>query len=306
MCTSKGTWENELIQCECNTGYSKDEDGPKCEAIKSPLNPASGMLHPTTATTSITVSVPRETTSGNSYDGTQTSLYYPSTTPTAEEPTVDARAGDSGGGLPVPILAGVGALIVVILALALVVVALVVVALLKKRKKPRSKPKDGELSNPVYDAVSQNILLGASTTSNGSGANGHKQDDDTICNFSNPLYKTFQHSVRSNAVSESHTKNLYFDEPQYSVPNGNGFDQSEYEVPVTTPTSSEGPTPPPPLSLPPHVYEYAMVPPGMAPEYATLEPPTHAYHTLEFPSGTNGAVLPAASEEQEYSVIEEK
>ena len=100
------------------------------------------MLHPTTATTSITVSVSRETTSGNSYDGTQTSLYYPSTTPTAEEPTVDSRAGDRGGGLPVPILAGVGALIVVILALALVVVALVI-ALLKKHKKPRSKPKDG-------------------------------------------------------------------------------------------------------------------------------------------------------------------
>ena len=101
------------------------------------------MLHPTTATTSITVSVPRETTSGNSYDGTQTSLYYPSTTPTAEEPTVDARARDSGGGLPIPILAGVGALIVVILALALVVIVALVIALLKKHKKPRSKPKDG-------------------------------------------------------------------------------------------------------------------------------------------------------------------
>ena len=85
---------------------------------------------------------------------------------------------------------------------------------------------------------------------------------------------------------------------------------------MTTSTTSEGPTPPPP-----HVYEYAMVPPAMAPEYATLEPPTHAYHTLEFPSGTNGAVLPAASSgreggrgetdghlegEQEYSVIAEK
>ena len=89
---------------------------------------------------------------------------------------------------------------------------------------------------------------------------------------------------------------------------------------MTTPTTSEGPTPPPP-----HVYDYAMVPPGMAPEYATLEPPAHAYHTLEFPSGTNGAVLPAVSAgreggggetdgtdgtdghgEQEYSVIGEK
>ena len=93
-------------------------------------------------------------------------------------------------------------------------------------------------------------------------------------------------------------------------------------MPVTTPTSSEGPTPPPPLFPPPHVYDYAMVPTGMAPEYATLEPPAHAYHTLEFPSGTNGAVLPAVSAgreggggetdgtdghgEQEYSVLEEK
>ena len=175
VCTSKGTWENELTHCECNTGYSKDEDRLMCEgiiiqngitecvifclccvhifslnpAIKSPLNPASGMLHPTTATTSITVSVPRETTSGNSYEGTQTSLYYPSTTPslstagTTEERTVDARAGDSGGGLPVPILAAVGALIVVILTLALVVIVALVIALLKKHKKPRSKPKDG-------------------------------------------------------------------------------------------------------------------------------------------------------------------
>ena len=90
--------------------------------------------------------MPRETTSGDSYDGTQTSLYYPSTTPslsTAEEPTVDSRAGDRGGGLPVPILAGVGAPIVVILALALVVIVALVIALLKKHKKPRSKPKDG-------------------------------------------------------------------------------------------------------------------------------------------------------------------
>ena len=33
VCTSKGTWENDLTHCECNTGYSKDEDGPKCEGI---------------------------------------------------------------------------------------------------------------------------------------------------------------------------------------------------------------------------------------------------------------------------------
>ena len=114
---------------------------PAINSVTFPVNPASEMLHPTTATTSITVSVPREATSGNSYDGRQTSLYYPSTTPSL--PTADdARAEDSGGGLPVPILAGVGSLIVVILALALVVVALVI-ALLKKHRKPRSKPKDG-------------------------------------------------------------------------------------------------------------------------------------------------------------------
>ena len=104
--------------------------------------------------------------------------------------------------------------------------------------------------------------------------------------------------------------------------------QSEYEVPVTTPTSSEGPSPPPPLSPPAHTYDYAAVPPAVAPEYATLEPPVHAYHTLEFPSDSNGTVPSVSVEiegggggggewerdgtvgiiekEQEYSIIAEK
>ena len=67
---------------------------------------------------------------------------------------------------------------------------------------------------------------------------------------------------------------------------------------MTTPTSSEGPSPPPPLSPPAHLYDYAAVPPAVAPEYATLEPPVHAYHTLEFPSDSNGTV-PAVSVETE-------
>ena len=139
-----------------------------------------------------------------------------------------------------------------------------------------------------------------------------------MCSYS----KCFHYSHQS-----LRNKNTYFEEPQYSVPNGNGMAQSEYEVPVTTPTSSEGPSPPLPLSPPAHLYDYAAVPPAVAPEYATLEPPVHAYHTLEFPSDSNGTV-PAVhmgkekgegggewerdgtvgiiEKEQEYSVIAEK
>ena len=118
---------------------------PAIKSVTFPLYPVSGMLHPTTATTSITVSVPRETTSGNSYEGTQTSLYYPSTTPslstagTTEERTVDARARDSGSGLPIPILAAVGALIVVILALALVVVLVLIIVRNHRKSKQNEK-----------------------------------------------------------------------------------------------------------------------------------------------------------------------
>ena len=103
----------------------------------------------------------------------------------------------------------------------------------------------------------------------------------------------------------SRNGNTYFEEPQYSVPNGNGMAQSEYEMPVTTPTSSEGPSPPPPLSPPAHLYDYAAVPPAVAPEYATLEPPVHAYHTLEFPSDSDGTV-PAVSVETEGGEGEEE
>ena len=132
------------------------------------------------------------------------------------------------------------------------------------------------------------------------------------------IYKYFHCSHQS-----SRNGNTYFEEPQYSVPNGNGMVQSEYEVSVPTPTSSEGPTPPPPLSPPAHLYDYVAVPPAVAPEYATLEPPVHAYHTLESPSDSNGT-MPAVhmgregggggggggdgsiEGEQEYSVIAEK
>ena len=33
VCTSKGTWQNDLTHCECNTGYSKDEDRLMCAGI---------------------------------------------------------------------------------------------------------------------------------------------------------------------------------------------------------------------------------------------------------------------------------
>ena len=126
----------------------------------------------------------------------------------------------------------------------------------------------------------------------------------------------------TNSQSTTQNGNTYFEEPQYSVPNSNGTAHAEYELPVTSPTPSEGPTPPPPLSPSAHVYDYATLPPGLAPEYATLEPPVHAYHTLEFPSDTGGTVPATSAEtckagqggggggasenvytEQEYSVI---
>ena len=82
----------------------------------------------------------------------------------------------------------------------------------------------------------------------------------------------------------SRNGNTYFEEPQYSVPSGNGAALAEYEMPVTSPSTTESP---PPL---PHVYDYAAVPPSVVPEYATLEPPVHAYHTLDFSIPTNGSV----------------
>ena len=104
--------------------------------------------------------------------------------------------------------------------------------------------------------------------------------------------------------------NIHF---PYPCSSGNGVDRSklgyeapeysairtstvEYETPlVTSPpfTSSPGSTPPPP----PHVYDYAAVPPHIDPEYAPLEGvttrsasnelPAHVtYHTLEGPVNT--------------------
>ncbi|CAI8040764.1 hypothetical protein GBAR_LOCUS22666, partial [Geodia barretti] len=101
---------------------------------------------------------------------------------TTEERTVDARARDSGSGLPIPILAGVGALIVVILALALVVVLVLVIVRNHRKSKQNENhfSSDGkQLTNPVYDAVSQNIPVKL-PASNGNGTSGHKQDAETL------------------------------------------------------------------------------------------------------------------------------
>ena len=94
----------------------------------------------------------------------------------------------------------------------------------------------------------------------------------------------------------SGNENAYFEEPQYSILNGNDVVHVEYETPVVTPPTSISPSPPPPPPPTAHVYDYASVPPNVAHQYATLEPPVHAYHTLECPTEGSGG-LSAVSDE---------
>ena len=93
----------------------------------------------------------------------------------------------------------------------------------------------------------------------------------------------------------SNSSNLYFDEPQYSTPSVPEVPPTaEYEVPITSPVQDESN---------PHVYDYAALPRSMAPEYAELEPKTHAYHMLDIPeepavgtaAGRNGVAGTASS-----------
>ncbi|CAI8019691.1 hypothetical protein GBAR_LOCUS11824 [Geodia barretti] len=195
LCRFDGVWVNGKARCECNSGYTEDKNGTACKALPSQSTtgyiaqqtaspsttsalPTNGATHKTTVVGDTVTSVSRE----------QTPSLSPSPTPslptagTTEERTVEARARDSGGGLPIPILAGVGALIVVILALALVVVLVLVIVRNHRKSKQNENhfSSDGkQLTNPVYDAVSQNIPVKL-PASNGNGTSGHKQDAETL------------------------------------------------------------------------------------------------------------------------------